>query len=128
MGRLPRSDVEYDWEPTDQYEWLWDRLSTWLADIDDAPAWERDVKLPCSRCDEREVLDPRGTCSRCRVDDGRCAWCGLDPTVYSSNGACRTCYQRLRRAGVTNTGEQRIVLLEAAFRRSELRKRRQGPL
>jgi hypothetical protein len=121
---LPSSN-EDDWASQDPYEMQWDRVEGWLLSIiDDAPTWEREVWLPCAECGQRDDLDPLTTCSRCREDDGRCCWCGLDPVVYESDASCRTCYQRLRRTRVTRDLAFRLSMLDAAFKRSDLRKRR----
>jgi hypothetical protein len=114
--------TEEDWWP-DEYEDLWYRRGD-ATDFDDAPAWELDVLPPCSRCGKPDDLDPNGTCSGCRLDDHRCSWCGLDPIVYEYDAACRTCYQRLRRSRVTNEPALHFSMLDAAFRRADLRKRR----
>jgi hypothetical protein len=119
---LPDPWDDDDWEP-DEYDYQWDRVPAWDSPLDDAPAWEAEVRLPCTRCGERDDLDPLETCARCRQADGRCSWCGLDPIVYSADTACRTCYQRLRRARVTSEFPLRLSMLNAAFRRADLRKR-----
>ena len=114
-----------DWFP-DEYEDQWYRAGDCHDPIDDSPAWEAEVRSPCDRCGQRDDLDPLGTCSGCRDEDHRCSWCGLDPFVYSSDSSCRTCYQRLRRTRVTSELGLRLSMLDAAFRRADLRKRRLG--
>ena len=119
---LPDPWDDDHWEP-DEYDCQWDRAPAWDAPLDDSPAWEAEVRLPCVRCGERDDLDPLDTCARCRWADHRCSWCGLDPIVYISDRSCRTCYQRLRRARVTPEVLLRLSMLDAAFRRADLRKR-----
>lgn len=117
---------EGDWY-SDPYENRWDNSPSWASALDDSPAWEAGVWSPCERCGHNADLDPLHTCERCRVDDGRCFWCGLDPVVYDTNSACRTCYQQIRReTRVTSRLEMRLAMLDAAFRRADLRKRRQS--
>ncbi|MDQ6879578.1 MAG: hypothetical protein M3082_18140 [Candidatus Dormibacteraeota bacterium] len=110
----------------DEYEDQWYQGSRSLDAVDDSPAWVTDFCVSCARCGQQDDVDPLGTCTQCREDDRRCSWCGLDPTVYESSSACRTCYQRLRRTRVTNDLSLRLSMLEAAFRRAELRKRREA--
>jgi hypothetical protein len=95
-------------------------------DFDARPAWEHDIEARCSTCNEVDDLDPLGTCWSCRLRDHRCQWCGLDRLVYMTEGSCRTCYQRLRRTSVTSEEALRTSMMEAAFRRSELRKRQEA--
>lgn len=118
----------YDATPyDDEYLALWDRHGNW-SEPDHEHEWEDEMLSPCARCGDRDDLDPLGTCYWCREDDHRCTWCGLDPIVYESDRACRTCYQRLRRqTRVTNDLELRLSMLAAAFRRADLRKRRNSP-
>lgn len=110
----------------DEYESQWDHNYGWSSRVDDAPRWEKEVLLPCTQCGDEDDLDPLGTCADCREADRRCSWCGLDPIVYESDGACRTCYQRLRRDRVTTGIALRLSMLDAAFRRADLRKRRKA--
>lgn len=110
----------------DRYEDL-----AWRNRVDgsDPPAaWEPTVEQSCGRCGEPDDIDPMGTCWTCRLNDSRCQWCGLDQLVYVEQGSCRTCYRQIQRVWgtrVTSEDQLRIVLMEAAFRRSDLRKRRQ---
>jgi len=122
----PLVDPEEEDRSPDEYEHQWYRAGSSRDPINDSPVWEGEIGLPCTRCGERDDVDPLGTCSGCRDEDRRCSWCGLDPSVYSSDGSCRTCYQRLRRTRVTSELRLRLSMLDAAFRRADLRKRRLG--
>lgn len=123
-GTLPGRRYSWEWESFDD-----EYVDAWYAvddhDIDDSPAWHAEAFVACGRCGRLDDLDPLGTCRSCRYKDRRCRWCGLDPWVYEIDEACRTCYQRLRRnRRVTNEEELHLSMLGAAFRRSDLRKRR----
>ena len=122
---LPGADSWW-WHEDDEYDEQWFRLGARAAEVDDSPAWEMSVLQPCLSCGARADIDPVGTCELCRSADGRCSWCGLDPVVYESRRACRSCYQQLRRSRVTTRLELRLSMLEAAARRLDLRKRRRG--
>lgn len=125
----PPEVVEYEESlPTDgdadqDYDERWDDIWDWS--VDDSAEWERLAFADCTSCGQRAEVDPMGTCRTCRRLDGRCSWCGLDSTVYAVDDACRTCYQRIRRAGfVTSDLAMRVAMLNAAFRRADLRKGR----
>ena len=128
---LDRDADEWHWyRPDDRYDEMAEAVAyDRFARIDDRPAWEQALTAAaCRICQGELELDALGTCPSCRRADGRCAWCGLDPVVYTSTESCRTCYRHLDRVGATkrpwDDPRLRVTLLVAGFRRSDLRQRR----
>jgi hypothetical protein len=133
---LPEPD-EDDGDP----RW-WDHLP---SEKEAQPLWEREVgPQPCEGCGEPQRPGAVLVCPQCLDgEESERRWerlrgpvepdfyrhCDLDPVAYTSDQACRLCYQWLRRNGTKYSAERLQIELEAQVeRRKSLRSRRQVEL